>query len=94
MCAKHSPAAALQMQFGSSYGADAHGLRDFKRAFLRELKKVSILPKGQGDMARSRQSAFDDLLQIATKLPWKVSLGLAALSQGSLFPRTRVGGFG
>ncbi|HLZ97059.1 MAG TPA: hypothetical protein VKP66_03880 [Steroidobacteraceae bacterium] len=45
-------------------------------------------------MARSRQSAFDDLLQIATKLPWKVSLGLAALSQGSLFPRTRVGGFG
>jgi restriction system protein len=31
-------------------------------------------------MARSRQSAFDDLLQIATKLPWKVSLGLAALS--------------
>jgi Plasmid encoded RepA protein len=47
------PWAALQMQFGSSYGADAHGLRDFKRAFLRELKKVSILyPKakvGEGE---------------------------------------------
>ena len=47
------PWAALQMQFGASYAADAHGLRDFKRAFLRELKKVSILyPKakvGEGD---------------------------------------------
>jgi len=47
------PWAALQMQFGSSYAADAHGLRDFKRAFLRELKKVSVLyPKakvGEGD---------------------------------------------
>jgi restriction system protein len=31
-------------------------------------------------MARSRQSAFDDLMQIASKLPWKVSLGLAAIS--------------
>ncbi len=31
-------------------------------------------------MARSRQSAFDDLLEIASKLPWKVSLGLAAFS--------------
>ncbi len=42
------PWAALQMQFGASYGADARGLRDFKRAFLRELKKVSILyPKAK-----------------------------------------------
>jgi hypothetical protein len=42
------PWAALQMQFGASYSADAHGLRDFKRAFLRELKKVSILyPKAK-----------------------------------------------
>lgn len=31
-------------------------------------------------MARSRQSAFDDLLEIASKLPWQVSLGLAAIS--------------
>lgn len=32
-------------------------------------------------MARSRQSAaFTDLLEIASKLPWKVSLGLAAIS--------------
>lgn len=42
------PWAALQMQFGSSYRADPHGLRDFKRAFLRELKKVAILyPKAK-----------------------------------------------
>lgn len=31
-------------------------------------------------MGRSRQSAFTDLLEIATKLPWQVSLGLAAIS--------------
>jgi len=31
-------------------------------------------------MARSRQSAFDDLLTIASKLPWQVSLSLAATS--------------
>jgi restriction system protein len=31
-------------------------------------------------MARSRQSAFDDLLLIASRLPWPVSLGLAAIS--------------
>ena len=37
------PWPALQLQFGSSYAADAPGLRDFKCAFLRELKKVRIL---------------------------------------------------
>jgi restriction system protein len=31
-------------------------------------------------MARSRQSAFTDLLEIASKLPWQISLGLAAIS--------------
>ncbi len=32
-------------------------------------------------MARSRQSgAFTDLLEIASKLPWQVSLGLAGIS--------------
>lgn len=31
-------------------------------------------------MARSLQSALDDLLVIASTLPWKVSLGLAAIS--------------
>jgi hypothetical protein len=42
------PWAALQLQFGASYRQDAHGLRDFKRAFLRELKKVVILyPKAK-----------------------------------------------
>lgn len=42
------PWAALQLQFGASYRTDAHGLRDFKRAFLRELKKVAILyPKAK-----------------------------------------------
>ena len=42
------PWAALQLQFGASYGTDAHGRRDFKRAFLRELKKVSVLyPKAK-----------------------------------------------
>jgi len=42
------PWAALQMQFGSSYRTDGQGARDFKRAFLRELKKVVILyPKAK-----------------------------------------------
>jgi hypothetical protein len=33
-------------------------------------------------MARSRQSALDDLFVIASGLPWQVSLGLAAISLG------------
>lgn len=31
---------ALQMQFGADYARDAHGVRDFRRAFKRELQKV------------------------------------------------------
>jgi hypothetical protein len=34
------PWAALQMQFGSGYPQDSQGLRNFRRAFLRELGKV------------------------------------------------------
>lgn len=34
------PWIGLQMQFGSSYSQNDQGIRDFKRAFLRELKKV------------------------------------------------------
>jgi len=34
------PWAALQLQFGADYATHAHGVRDFKRAFLRELRKV------------------------------------------------------
>jgi hypothetical protein len=34
------PWGALQLQFGSGYATHAHGLRDFRRAFLRELRKV------------------------------------------------------
>jgi len=34
------PWAALQAQFGSGYAKNAHGIRNFKGAFLRELKKV------------------------------------------------------
>jgi hypothetical protein len=30
----------LQMQFGADYAQDAHGLRDFKRNFLKRLQKV------------------------------------------------------
>lgn len=37
------PWAALQGQFGSGYAADDRGLRDFRRAFLRELQKVMLL---------------------------------------------------
>lgn len=37
------PWAGLQMQFGSGYAMDAHGQRDFRRAFLRELKKVLLV---------------------------------------------------
>jgi hypothetical protein len=42
------PWAALQLQFGAGYKADARGRRDFKRAFLRELKKVALIyPKAK-----------------------------------------------
>jgi len=33
----------LQLQFGSNYMQPEHGKRDFKRAFLRELKKVLVV---------------------------------------------------
>lgn len=39
---------ALQAQFGSAYGTDDQGLRNFRKAFLREWKKVQILyPKAR-----------------------------------------------
>lgn len=37
------PWEALQMQFGSDYALTPHGKRDFKRAFLRQLKKISVV---------------------------------------------------
>jgi hypothetical protein len=37
------PWAALQLQFGAGYAADEQGARDFKKAFVRELKKVLTL---------------------------------------------------
>ena len=36
------PWTALQAQFGSNYSVSEQGTRDFKRAFLRELKKVYL----------------------------------------------------
>lgn len=36
------PWAALQFQFGSNYSIDPQGIRNFKKAFLRELKKILI----------------------------------------------------
>lgn len=37
------PWEVLQLQFGSDYAQTDHGKRDFKRAFLRELKKVTTV---------------------------------------------------
>lgn len=37
------PWAALKVQFGANYAQNPQGLRDFKRAFLRELKKVRLV---------------------------------------------------
>jgi Plasmid encoded RepA protein len=37
------PWGALQLQFGSGYPQDGQGLRNFKKAFLRELKKVRLV---------------------------------------------------
>jgi hypothetical protein len=34
---------ALQAQFGCNYGTDDQGLRNFKKAFLRELKRVRLI---------------------------------------------------
>lgn len=39
------PWLALQTQFGSDYASNPQGVRDFKRAFLRELKKVHLMYK-------------------------------------------------
>ena len=36
------PWQALQIQFGSNYATDQQGVRNFKRAFLRELKRVTL----------------------------------------------------
>ena len=40
------PWETLQIQFGSDYASNLQGTRDFKRAFLRELKKVELLYEG------------------------------------------------
>lgn len=37
------PWAALQTQFGADYSLDPQGLRNFKKAFLRELRKVNLV---------------------------------------------------
>jgi hypothetical protein len=37
------PWGALQLQFGSGYPQDGQGLRNFKKAFLREMKKVRVV---------------------------------------------------
>lgn len=37
------PWPVLQMQFGSDYAVDLQGIRNFKKAFIRELKKVIII---------------------------------------------------
>ena len=37
------PWEALAMQFGADYAADAQGLRDFKKNFLKQLAKVHVL---------------------------------------------------
>jgi len=39
------PWEVLQLQFGAGYATDLQGVRNFKRAFLRELKKVNIFYK-------------------------------------------------
>jgi hypothetical protein len=65
------PWAALQMQFGASYGSDGQGLRDFKRAFLRELKKVAILyPKAK---AKEEEGGLH-LQPSATHIPAQLKL--------------------
>lgn len=37
------PWGVLQTQFGANYSANAQGVRDFKRAFLRELRKAYLM---------------------------------------------------
>lgn len=45
------PWEALQIQFGANYSQNPQGLRDFRRAFLRELRKVHIVyPKAKVDV--------------------------------------------
>lgn len=40
------PWEVMQLQFGASYAQSPQGTRDFKRAFLRELKKVTLVYQG------------------------------------------------
>jgi hypothetical protein len=48
------PWGALQVQFGSGYALNTQGTRDFKRAFLRELKKVGIVyPEAKVDTQKT-----------------------------------------
>lgn len=69
------PWAALQLQFGASYRRDSHGLRDFKRAFLRELKKVAILyPKARASEEEGGLYLQPSATHIPTR-PRLVSLG-------------------
>lgn len=57
------PWAALQTQFGADYALNAQGLRNFRRAFVRELRKVSVIYR------RSRFDINSDSLILKSSAP-------------------------
>ena len=65
---------SLANQFGSGYASDAQGMRDYKKAFLRELKRVSAI------YTEARIRVVDDGIHLlpspphVKKLPKKQSL--------------------
>jgi hypothetical protein len=57
------PWEVLQVQFGSNYAVDNQGKRDFKKAFLRELKKVILFYK------EANVELFETGLKLKPSLP-------------------------
>ena len=72
------PWPSLQVQFGSGYATDAQGTRDFKKAFLRELKSVlMVYPRARVELDRRGLVLKESPTHVAIAVP-------AAWEQGSL----------
>ena len=72
------PWPSLQVQFGAGYATDAQGTRDFKKAFLRELKSVlTVYPRARVELDRRGL--------VLKESPTHVSIAVPALwEQGKL----------
>ena len=71
------PWVALAGQFGSGYSMNEQGLRDFRRAFLRELKHVLVIyPKAKVSDGKTGLVLYPSPTHVALKTtPVQSSLG-------------------